>query len=118
MKKFAISTRSETGDDDYMYFAEFSEKPTVTQVNEWLKENGSDTCYEEVVLIKEVPGVFTQPDVRNKLTPITNLIALVENGFLSGPVEKHLVQAIREQMTQEIEQCKKSIAYLSGTDRS
>ena len=52
--------------------------------------------------------MLSLPDIRNKLSPIKNLIAMLENGLVKGTIEVHpLIQ-------QEIEQCKKSIAYLSG----
>jgi len=57
MKKFAITTTSESG-DTYIYFIEHSKKPTVTEVNKWLLINGSDIedgyCYESVDMIKEI----------------------------------------------------------------
>ncbi len=52
--------------------------------------------------------MFSLPDVRNKLSPIKNLIAMFENGLAKGNVEMH------ELVLKEIEECKKSIAYLSG----
>ena len=54
-------------------------------------------------------GLYTVlPDIRNKLSPIKNLIAMLENGLVKGNVEMH------ELVLKEIEACKKSIAYLSG----
>jgi hypothetical protein len=57
MKKFVITTTSESG-DDYVYFIEHSKKPTVTEINNWLIINGSDIedgyCYENVNMIIEV----------------------------------------------------------------
>jgi hypothetical protein len=48
------------------------------------------------------------PDIRNKLSPFKNLIAMLENGLMKGTIDVHpLIQS-------EIEQCKESIAYLSG----
>ncbi len=52
--------------------------------------------------------MLSLPDIRNKLSPITNLIAMLENGLVKGNVEMH------DLVLKEIEQCKKSIAYLSG----
>ena len=49
-------------------------------------------------------------DIRNKLSPITNLITILENGLVKGNVEMH------DLVLKEIEQCKKSIAYLSGNE--
>lgn len=46
-------------------------------------------------------------DIRNKLTPMSNLITMLENGLINADIETHkLVQ-------QEIKQCKISIEYLS-----
>jgi hypothetical protein len=57
MKKFAITTTSESG-DHYIYFIEHHEKPTIKELNEWLKINGSDIdeeiCYESVDDINEI----------------------------------------------------------------
>ena len=51
---------------------------------------------------------FLQSDVRNKLTPIKNLIALLENGLMKGHIEIH------PYIQEEITNCKKSIEYLSN----
>lgn len=57
MKKFVITTTSESG-DHYVYFVEYSKKPTERQVNKWLIENGNDVddsrCYESVDEIEEI----------------------------------------------------------------
>jgi hypothetical protein len=50
------------------------------------------------------------PDIRNKLSPFKNLIAMLENGLMKGTIEVH------PYIQKEIEQCKKSIAYLSGNE--
>ena len=48
-------------------------------------------------------------DIRNKLGPIKNLIAMLENvDYMKGTVEVHTL------IQKEIEQCKRSIGYLSG----
>jgi hypothetical protein len=52
--------------------------------------------------------MLSLPDIRNKLSPIKNLIAMLENGLVKGNVEMH------DLVLKEIEQCKESIAYLSG----
>jgi hypothetical protein len=46
--------------------------------------------------------------IRNKLSPLKNLIAMIENGLAKGNVEMH------DLLLKEIEQCKKNIAYLAG----
>ena len=51
MRKFVITTTSECGDHN-MYFIEHDEKPTYSQINEWLKKNGSD--YEEIEEFEEI----------------------------------------------------------------
>lgn len=48
------------------------------------------------------------PDIRNKLSPFKNLIAMIESGMAKGTIEKS------PYILGEIEQCKISIAYLSG----
>jgi hypothetical protein len=63
-------------------------------------EQTPQSCQTDVML--------SLPDIRNKLSPITNLIAMLENGLVKGNVEMH------DLVLKEIEQCKKSIAYLSG----
>ena len=57
MKKFIITTTSESC-DHYTYFIESHKKPTIKELDEWLKINGSDTyegvCYESVDDIQEI----------------------------------------------------------------
>lgn len=60
----------------------------------------NQSCQTDVML--------SLPDIRNKLSPIKNLIAMLENGLVKGTIEVHPL------ILKEIEQCKKSIAYLSG----
>ncbi len=48
----------------------------------------------------------TNHDLRNKLSPIKNLIAMLENGLAKGSIEMHPLAIA------EIEQCKKSISEL------
>ena len=52
--------------------------------------------------------MLSLPDIRNKLSPIKNLISMLENGLVEGNVEMH------DLVLKEIEACKQSIAYLSG----
>ena len=52
--------------------------------------------------------MLSLPDIRNKLSPIKNLISMLENGLVKGNVEMH------DLVLKEIEACKQSIAYLSG----
>lgn len=66
---------------------------------EWLKEQLS---------IHDVR--LSLPDIRNKLSPFKNLIAMLENGLTKGTIEVH------PYIQKEMEQCKKSIAYLSGNE--
>jgi hypothetical protein len=54
--------------------------------------------------------MFSLPDIRNKLSPIKNLIAMLENGLVDGTIEVH------PYILKEIEQCKVSITYLSGNE--
>jgi hypothetical protein len=53
-------------------------------------------------------SMLSLPDIRNKLSPIKNLIAMLENGLTKGTIELH------PYILKEIEQCKESIIYLSG----
>lgn len=58
--------------------------------------------------LNETDVMLSLPDIRNKLSPIKNLIAMLENGLVKGNVEMH------DLVLKGIEQCKKSIAYLAG----
>lgn len=57
MKRFIVTTESQSG-DVYLYLIEHPTKPTRSQINEWLKTNGSDRdeemCYEDINLIIEI----------------------------------------------------------------
>jgi hypothetical protein len=57
-----------------------------------------------------VNGTPSLPDIRNKLSPISNLIAMLE----SSEFVYHHEAEVHKMIAIEIEQCKKSIAYLSG----
>ena len=48
------------------------------------------------------------PNIRNKLTPFQNLIAMLDNGLIHGTIQFHQLLA------KEIEECKRSITYLTG----
>lgn len=50
---------------------------------------------------------FEISDIRNKLNPVVNLIAMIENGLVKGQIEVH------DLVLQEIEQVKKSVKYLT-----
>ena len=58
----------------------------------------------------ESDTTLSLPDIRNKLSPISNLIALLE----SSEFMYHNETEVHNIIVQEIEQCKKSIEYLSG----
>ena len=62
----------------------------------------------EKQLIYRQDAMLSLPDIRNKLSPIKNLIAIIEKGLVKGDVE------LNGLFLEEIEQCKESIAYLSG----
>jgi hypothetical protein len=55
----------------------------------------------------EVEDTVLLSEVRNKLTPITNLIAMIENGLLKGSIEMH------DLVLKELEQSKINIAELT-----
>lgn len=69
-------------------------------------KNNNRVPTEEALHIADV--MLSLPDIRNKLSPIKNLIAMLENGLVKGNVEMH------DLVLKEIEACKQSIAYLSG----
>lgn len=62
---------------------------------------------------KEVKNTLNLPDIRNKLTPISNLIAMLE----SSELMYHHETEVHKIIEREIEQCKKSIEYLSKKDK-
>jgi hypothetical protein len=68
--------------------------------------NVIDEALKEVLPQTDV--MLSLPDIRNKLSPIKNLIAMIEIGLVKGNVEMH------DLVLKEIESCKESIAYLSG----
>lgn len=57
MKKFAVVIKSESS-DDYIYFIESEQAPTIKQLEKWLLKNGNDVfdgeCYENIQLVEEV----------------------------------------------------------------
>jgi hypothetical protein len=57
---------------------------------------------------EKLPVVLTLPDIRNKLSPIKNLIAMLEDHLCKGAIKMHPL------ILKEIEQCKESLKYLSG----
>lgn len=71
------------------------------------KEN-SNNQQEQQCNIHDVR--LSLPDIRNKLSPFKNLIAMLENGLMKGTIEVH------PYIQKEMERCKKSIAYLSGNE--
>jgi hypothetical protein len=73
-----------------------------------MKKQNLDNPQEQQCNIHDVR--LSLPDIRNKLSPIKNLIAMLENGLMKGTIEVH------PYIQKEIEQCKKSIAYLSGNE--
>lgn len=56
---------------------------------------------------EEIAKLYAGEDVRNKLSPFTNLIAMIENGLLKGTVEANRLIA------QEINQCKENLKYFT-----
>ena len=73
-----------------------------------MKKQNLDNPQEQQCNIHDVR--LSLPDIRNKLSPFKNLIAMLENGLMKGTIEVH------PYIQKEIEQCKKSIAYLSGNE--
>jgi hypothetical protein len=57
MKKFVLTTLSESG-DEYIYFIEHPKMPTRKRLQKWLAVNGTDIeddyCYERVNRIEEI----------------------------------------------------------------
>jgi flagellar biosynthesis/type III secretory pathway protein FliH len=76
--------------------------------------NNSACCdYEEGINVGKYQGFiagydYAKEDIRNKLSPIKNLIAMFENGLVEGNVD------VRELVLREIENCKISVEYLSN----
>lgn len=66
MKKFLVTTKSESG-DEYQYFIEHTEKPTMEQLRKWLLENGSDVDKEEEYLYEIIQTVIEIPKKFQKL---------------------------------------------------
>lgn len=58
----------------------------------------------------KAPRSISLPDIRNKLSPIKNLIAMIE----SSEYVYHHDPEINSLIVREIEECKKSIEYLSN----
>ena len=73
-----------------------------------MKKQNLDNPQEQQCNIHDVR--LSLPDIRNKLSPIKNLIAMLEDGLMEGTIDVH------PYIQKEIEQCKKSIAYLSGNE--
>lgn len=71
----------------------------------WIKNTGVKINQEEISAMKGVLEII-QADIRNKLGPIKNLIAILEHGDIKD--DKIISLAKRE-----IQQCKESIEYLS-----
>lgn len=61
----------------------------------------------QIMFVEDEEHYLTFDDIRNKLSPIKNLIKMIENGLVKGSVETH------DLVLKEIEQCKESIEYLS-----
>ena len=73
-----------------------------------MKKQNLNNSQEQQCNIHDVR--LSLPDIRNKLSPFKNLIAMLENGLMKGTIEVH------PYIQKEMEQCKKSIAYLSGNE--
>ena len=69
-------------------------------------ENNFREMIEELDGIK--PKVIIGEAINNKLTPIKNLIAMLENGLVTGEVAMH------DLVFKELEGCKESINYLKS----
>lgn len=54
---------------------------------------------------------FDISDIRNKLNPVVNLVAMIENGLVKGKIEIH------DLVLQEIEQVKNSVKYLTTDEK-
>ncbi len=83
------------------YMTEFGSKTTTIDLEKliWFSKRFSIIDYE-------IEDVKTLPDIRNKLTPIKNLIKMIENELESGVDINPLI-------IEEMENCNKSILYLS-----
>jgi hypothetical protein len=56
MKKFILITKSESC-DDYQYFIEHPQKPTIKELKKFIKQNGNDTK-ENIQECIEIPNKF------------------------------------------------------------
>lgn len=100
----------------------FIEKRQITEediVKQFPEDNDSDpnsgidgVCYAKREgarwAVKKIQDSLSAPDIQDKLTPFKNLIAMIENGLAKGSVQVHGL------VLKEIEECKKSIEYLSS----
>jgi len=64
MKKFVLTTKSESG-DDYIYLIEHKKQPTMKELDKFLMINGCDMdeerTYEDVVHLEEIKEFETIP---------------------------------------------------------
>ena len=69
--------------------------------------NYIDYLEEQVEELRQSKTTLSQADIRNRLSPIKNIIAFVDNGLLNCSIEASPF------ILREVEQCKKEISYLS-----
>lgn len=67
--------------------------------------NTNDKLRKDITQLR-IKQVANDTHIRNKLSPIKNLITMFENGLVKGTIEVHPL------IIAEIEQCKESILYI------
>ena len=77
-----------------------------------LEADGHPTFEMTIDMKKDqISLIDAMPDIRNKLSPIANLIALLEAGLIVGTVDMHSI------VINELRQAKKSVEYLATIDK-
>ena len=77
------------------------------QSKKWLDGGSRDWVNNSFIEGAKWQREQSLPDIRNKLTPFQNLIAMLDNGLIHGTIQFHQLLA------KEIEECKRSITYLT-----
>lgn len=69
--------------------------------------NYIDYLEGQVEELRQSKTTLSQADIRNRLSPMKNIIAFIDNGLLDCSIESSPF------ILREVEQCKKEISYLS-----
>lgn len=95
--------------EELIFFEEQEEQKNRNK--EYILAHNHKIRLEQIALFLKDLSVVSADSVRidtlrNKLTPVKNLIAMIENGLAKGTAETH------DLVIREVEQCKKNIANL------